>query len=54
MLKKPTAQIAQLVPVFRDLVFADTQANTEKTKRAIFCQPACRQALGRKNIEIEE
>jgi transposase len=31
MLKKPTAQIAHLV-------FADTQANAEKTKRAIFCQ----------------
>jgi hypothetical protein len=30
MLKKPTAQIAHLV-------FADTQANAEKTKRAIFC-----------------
>jgi hypothetical protein len=29
MLKKPTAQIAHLV-------FADTQANAEKTKRAIF------------------
>jgi hypothetical protein len=31
MLKKPTAQIAHLF-------FADTQANAEKTKRAIFCQ----------------
>jgi hypothetical protein len=31
MLKKPTAQIAHLV-------FADTQANAEKTKGAIFCQ----------------
>jgi hypothetical protein len=29
MLKKPTAQIAHLV-------FADTRANAEKTKRAIF------------------
>jgi hypothetical protein len=29
--KKPAAQIAHLV-------FADTQANTKKTKRAIFCQ----------------
>ena len=29
MLKKPTAQIAHLV-------FADTQANAEKTKRAVF------------------
>jgi hypothetical protein len=31
MLKKPTAQIAHLV-------FANTQAKAEKTKRAIFCQ----------------
>jgi hypothetical protein len=29
--RKPAAQIAHLV-------FADTQANAEKTKRAIFCQ----------------
>jgi hypothetical protein len=29
--KKPTAQMAHLV-------FADTQPNAEKTKRAIFCQ----------------
>jgi len=29
--KEPTAQIAHLV-------FADTKANAEKTKRAIFCQ----------------
>jgi hypothetical protein len=29
--KKPTAQIAHLV-------FADTKANAEKTKRAVFCQ----------------
>jgi len=29
--KTPTAQIAHLV-------FADTRANSEKTKRAIFCQ----------------
>jgi hypothetical protein len=42
MLKKPTAQIAHLV-------FADTQANAEKTKRAIFLP-----TLDRKNIEIEE
>jgi hypothetical protein len=28
--KKPTAQIAHLV-------FADTKANAEKTKRAVFC-----------------
>jgi len=29
--KKPTAQTAHLV-------FADTKANAEKTKRAVFCQ----------------
>jgi hypothetical protein len=29
--KKPTAQTAHLV-------FADTRANAEKTKRAVFCQ----------------
>jgi hypothetical protein len=31
ILKKPTAQTAHLV-------FADTKANAEKTKRAVFCQ----------------
>jgi hypothetical protein len=31
MQKKPTTQIAHLV-------FADTRANSEKSKRAIFCQ----------------
>ena len=32
MLKKPTVQIAQLVPTRRDLVFANTQTNAEKPK----------------------
>lgn len=36
MLKKPAAQIAHLV-------FADTQANAEKTKRDIFCQRTMKQ-----------
>jgi hypothetical protein len=43
MLKKPTAQIAHLV-------FADTQANAEKTKRAIFCQRSTK----KKKIEPEK
>ena len=42
MLKKPTAQIAHLV-------FADTQANTEKLKELFFCQ-----RLTRTEIELNE
>ena len=28
--------MAQLVPTWRDLVFADTQPNAEKTKKPVF------------------
>jgi len=41
--KKPTAQMAHLV-------FSDTQANAQKTKRAIFCQRTDEQIDNYSNI----
>jgi hypothetical protein len=41
--KKPTAQMAHLV-------FSDTQANAQKTKRAIFCQRTDKQTDNNSNI----
>ena len=43
--KNPAAQTAHLV-------FADTKANTEKTKRAVFCQRLEMKFKKRKNIKI--
>jgi hypothetical protein len=34
--KKPTAQTAQLVPAWRDLVFADLQSKCKKPKKPFF------------------
>ena len=56
MLKEPTAQTAQLVPTWRDLVFAGTQANAEKNtslSRIYFGKLLFANAR-QKNIEIEE
>jgi len=48
-----TAQIAQLVPTRRDLVFADTQANPEKPKELFFSQRSGRNDRIKSNFENE-